>query len=152
MDSRIYIFRAFLIGLCVLALTFVLVPNLRQFARSLVNQNKREIISTLKSDLFKDGRIITIAKVKDNGWLYIEVYEQLVDGMQKSIDKIKLPDNNDGYFHLRGQATNLAIEDINQDGFKEILAPTYDANHVAHLNVYTYNPDTERFEVLQKNK
>lgn len=143
------ILRSLLAALCLAALVVVLVPSFNEYARNLLLPSKRTVLSTIRNDFFRDGRIIIIAKVKSEDWLYVEVYEQLVDGFQRTIDKIKLPDNQDGYFHYRGQATNLAIEDLDHDGQPEILAPTYDANHVAHLNVYKYNHVSKKFEVFQ---
>ena len=140
------VFRAFLVAICLASLIIAIVPSFRDSIRGWVTPPQRSVISTIRNDLFRDGRVIIIAKVKNDNWLYIEVYEQLVDGYRRLIDKIKLPDSNDGFFHFRGQATNLAVEDLDNDGKPEILAPTYDANHVAHLNIYKYNPLSNKFE------
>ena len=120
----------------------------RHQLRDLFIKETPKVLSTIQKDFFDDGRIIVFAKVKTSKGLFVQVYEKVTDGVSKSLANIRLPDNTDGYFHYRGQATNLALEDIDGDGTAEILAPSFDANQVAHLNVYTYNPATEQFEPL----
>ena len=51
---------------------------------------------------------------------------------------------------IKGQATNLALKDIDGDNSMEIIVPTYDSNLVAHLNVYKYDPFSRRFIQMSK--
>ena len=64
------------------------------------------------------------------------------------IAKIRLPDNKEGYFDFQGQATNLGLADINDDNIPEILAPSYDQRLEPHLNVYSFDPNTKAFRLL----
>jgi hypothetical protein len=143
--------KIFFTSLSVICLTLALVnfvPSWRNHIRELFISETPVVLSTIEKDFFEDGRIIVFAKIKSTQGLFVEVYEKVTEGFPKTITKIKLPDSIDGFFHFRGQATNLALDDIDGDGVAEILAPSFDPNHIAHLNVYTYNKATEQFEAL----
>ena len=77
--------------------------------------------------------------------IVVEVYGPLENGIQPLIDSILIPDRRDAYFDLQGRATNLALKDMNADGKPEIIAPSYDDEGVAHLNVYSYSEDAKKF-------
>jgi hypothetical protein len=123
-------------------------PDLRSSVRSATRTDFRQVLSTARGNLTGDGKQYTVAKIKTRDSLSLEVYETLEDGGTKLIERMILPDFRDGYFSFNGQATNLAIEDINEDGRPEILAPSFDQNLVGHLNVYTFNPDRKEFETI----
>jgi hypothetical protein len=61
------------------------------------------------------------------------------------VERIEITDARDAFFSFNGQATNLAIDDVNGDGRPEILVPTFDRNLVGRLNVFEYNNDTREF-------
>ncbi len=134
--------------ICISLIITVSVPAWRQELRNWFINETPIVLKTIKKDFFDDGRIIVFAKIKSSKGLFIEVYEKVTDGIPKTISKIRLPDDIDAYSHIRGEAKNLALEDVDGDGVPEIIAPTFDANQVAHLNVYTYNPSTKQFEAL----
>ena len=138
----------FLGAICIVLLAVVSVPSWHSHWRHLLISETPQVLSTIQKDYFDDGRVIVFAKVKTTKGLFIEIYEKVSEGFPNTLGNIRLPDNIDGFFHYRGQATNLALEDIDGDGRAEILAPTFDANQVADLNVYTYNSATEQFEPL----
>ncbi len=133
---------------CLILAIVNFVPSWRNHIRELFVSDTPVVLSTIEKDFFEDGRIIVFAKIKSTQGLFVEVYEKVTEGYPNTISKLKLPDNIDGFFHFRGQATNLALDDIDGDGRVEILAPSFDPNHIAHLNVYTYNKATEQFEAL----
>jgi hypothetical protein len=137
--------RVGLIGLFALAILAALHPDVRSEARGLFIRDYRTIVSTAKSDLFGAQSSVTIVKVKTREALALEIYEAAEDGTSRLIQKITLPDAKDGYFNFNGQATNLAVDDIDGDGRPEILAPSFDQNLVGRLNVYQFNPETKNF-------
>lgn len=151
MSVQVKTFFVTLGTLCALLLLVVSKTSWRANVRHWFVKENPIVLSTIERDYFEDGRKIVFAKIKTLRGLFIDVYEKVPDGFQKPISRVRLPDDNDGFFHFRGQATNLALEDIDGDGRDEILAPSFDENHVAHLNVYTYNPATEQFEMLPPN-
>lgn len=88
---------------------------------------------------------LRVLKVKKKDLLALEIYRVDENQQITLIQQLNLPDANDGYFHVNSQATNLAAIDIDQDGKSEIIAPSFDRNLVAHLNVYKFNPQAETF-------
>ena len=52
-----------------------------------------------------------------------------------------------GFFEYRGNSIQLAMSDVDGDGVMEVLAPTFDRQLMAHLNVYYY--DSHRNDFIQ---
>lgn len=124
-------------------------PELRSSVRGALLPEYRKVLSTARGDLMGNGTIFTVAKIKTRDSLSLEVYELLADGGTRLTQRVILEDKRDGYFNFNGQATNLAIDDINQDGRPEILAPSFDQNLVGHLNILTYS-ETDGFVALTR--
>lgn len=118
----------------------------RAAVRGFFLKDYREVLSTAKAHWSGSSIEYVVAKIKTRESLFLEIYETLPDGGSKLLEKIVLPDSRDGYFSFNGRATNLAIDDINEDGQPEILAPTFDSNLVGHLNVYSFNAERREFE------
>lgn len=130
------------------ALAFIAVvhPDVRASVRSTLRADYRTVISTAKGDLNGNGSIYTVAKVKTRDNIYLEIFENIADQAPKLVERIELADTRDAYFNFNGQATNLAIDDVDGDGRPEILAPTFDRNLVGRLNVFQYNDSTRDFQ------
>ncbi|HEY1078908.1 MAG TPA: hypothetical protein VGE46_02390 [Bdellovibrio sp.] len=62
------------------------------------------------------------------------------------MSKIPLFDARDGHVLMQGNATNLAITDVDKDGQLEIVVPTYDDQSVPRLNIFRYNPLNKAFD------
>ncbi len=143
-----FLFKA---GRLVLSTAFVtmlvaaLHPEVRSQIRGAVLKDYRTIVSTAAGDLHGTGEALKVVKVKTRDALYLEVYASEIDGTQKLLEKIEMPDSKDGFFSFNGQATNLAVDDIDGDGRPEILAPSFDQNLVGHLNVYRYDESSQAF-------
>ncbi len=91
-----------------------------------------------------------VVKVQTPEGLFVEVYGPIKDGVPPLLQSIKLPDKQDALFQFQGRATDLALEDLNNDGLFEIIAPTYDASLVPHLNIYQYKKDAKLFAPYEK--
>lgn len=124
----------------------ILHPTLRQAVQTEIFKPYRKVLSTVVGDVFGIGWEAEIAKVKTEKGIAIEVYGRAEEGVRPLITRIQLPDRRDGFFHFRGEAANLALHDISDDGHVEILAPTFDDNLIAHLNIYRFSPEQGRFE------
>lgn len=123
--------------------------GIRQTLRGHLLSGSRVVLSTTNAKLVLGGSDYTIAKIKGNDRLFVEIYENLANGGGSIlVEKFYLPDNRDGFFDFNGQATNLAIFDIDDDGAPEILAPSFDQNLVGRLNVYSFSPDRKNFDTL----
>jgi hypothetical protein len=131
--------RIILVGVFALMLVAALHPDVRSAVRGSVMKDYRMVVSTAHGDLLGNGVDLTVAKVRTRDALLIEIYEPKTNGGVKLIGRIELPDKKDGFFNFNGNATNLAIDDIQGDGRLEILAPSFDQNMVGHLNIYHYD-------------
>ena len=141
--------RTTMIAVCALMMFAALHPETRVFVRTLIsNSDQRTVISTAQAKLAGDARVFTVAKVRTDGQLSLEVFENYGDGQQKLVERIQLPDARDGYFDFNGHASNLALSDINGDGRPEIVAPTFDNNLVGHLNIYGFDPESNAFQKI----
>lgn len=163
-DRIIRIAHYTLIVLASAAFLSAVVPEVRAGVRGTLLKDFRSVVSTVTGDLSGDGRIFTVAKVKTRNNIYLEIFttvantstDTLVDGHSETIEaaapqlveRIEIPDSRDAFFSFNGQASNLAIDDVDGDGRKEILVPTFDRNLVGRLNVFQYNDSTRGFSRL----
>jgi hypothetical protein len=132
------VFTAMLIG--------TLHPELRASLRGTILYDFRVVVSTAHGDLLGEGIEMKVAKVRTRDALFVEVYEPRGEGNMRLLERIELQDKRDGYFNFNGQATNLAIDDIDGDGRPEILAPSFDQNLIGHINVYRYDKTLGAFQ------
>jgi hypothetical protein len=140
------------LGLVATAAFFAaVIPDVRASVRGTVMKDFRTVVSTATGDLGGDGNMFTVAKIKTRNNIYLEIFSSITDGAPQLVERIELADSRDAFFNFDGQATNLAIEDVNGDGRKEILAPTFDKNLVGRLNVFEYNSSTGGFNKVMRS-
>ncbi|HRK06232.1 MAG TPA: hypothetical protein PLZ57_00565 [Pseudobdellovibrionaceae bacterium] len=132
-------------GMALIAMITVLQPELRQSARGYLVQDYRKIVSTAQADLLGDGSQFTVAKVKTRDNIYLEIFQTLASGAPRLVERIEIPDARDAYFNFNGQASNLAIQDLNGDGRPEILSPSFDRNLVGRLDAFEYQQGLNEF-------
>lgn len=135
--------RAVLVALFAIMLIATMHPDVRSAMRGSFVKDQRMVVSTVHADLIGDGTRFQIAKIKTQDALLLEIYENLPNGGTRLIERTVMTDKRDGFFTFNGQATNLAVEDINGDGRPEILAPSFDNNLVGHVNIYSYDKDAK---------
>ncbi len=128
-----------------------IIPSVRSEVRGSILKDFRTVVSTATADLSGDGSLYTVAKIKTRNNIYLEIFSSLASGAPRLVERIELTDSRDAFFNFDGQATNLAIEDVNGDGQKEILAPTFDRNLVGRLNVIQYNSTTGGFNKVVRS-
>lgn len=148
--------------LAIVGFVAVVHPDVRTSVRGTLRSDFRTVVSTAKGDLSGTGVMFTVAKIKTRDNIYLEIFEtvieQTLDGDSETassaasessatrlVERIEISDARDAFFSFNGQATNLAIDDVNGDGRPEILVPTFDRNLVGRLNVFEYNNDTREF-------
>jgi len=156
-DSK---FRALLmaLGVCLLILlSAFFIPSWRGKLHSFVWGSERKILATLVEDLDRTGSSISIFKVSEKGKLFIELYsskapeEVLVTLQNRSFEllqKIELPGSVDGYVSFMGEATNLAVANLDNDPYLELIIPSYNYNLVASLDIIKFNPITKKYELM----
>lgn len=135
--------RLILSTLFIAGLVAALHPGVRNEIRSHVLKDSRTVVSTAVGDLRGDGTQLSIVKVKTRNSLVLEVYEPQAESSPKLLGRTEIPNAREGYFTFDGQATNLAVDDIDGDGRPEVLVPSFDSNMVGQLSVYRFNGDTK---------
>lgn len=106
----------------------------------------RQLLSTVIGDLRNDGKPIKILKFRTRDGLVLEFLGSGEAGARPLLDRVTLADPYDGYFDFGGEATRMAIVDLDGDKKFELIAPSFDQNLIAHLNTFKYNAQTEKFE------
>ena len=96
-----------------------------------------------------DGHPVKVLKLQTPEGVQVEIYNSPEGAGSSLIDRIRLQDRHNGFFDFQGEASQLAILDVNGDGLYEIIAPTFDERLNAHLNIFRYNPEVRRFEAFQ---
>lgn len=143
------IWSSMALGALLVSMFFLFNSSARQTLQLMFRPAEREVLSIAVMDILGNGQANRVVKVKTPDAIVIEVYGPLEDHGRKLIDTIRLPDKHDGYYHLLGQAVNLAIKDMDGDRLPEIVAPTFDADMNPHLNVFKFNKEIQRFEPYQ---
>lgn len=133
-------------------------PQLRLKVRSWFISSDRKILATLKEDIKTNGQLISVVKVKEKDKLYIEFYsikkkmqdetEEVHEAPFILLQKIELPGSIDGYVNFTGQATNLAVANLDEDPYLELIVPYYSSEFSANLEVIKYNSDLDYFELV----
>ena len=134
--------------LAVIAALVVLMPSTRIYLRHLLFTDTRQILSTVSGDVFGDGSAAKILKVETSEGIFLEIYQMASEFEPTLYQRIKLQDKSDGHFVLNGESSNLILNDVDKDSRIDILAPSFDRNLKAHLNVFTFNADQSRFVEL----
>ena len=113
----------------------------------LLEKPSRSVLAKILTYYGVDQAQILILKVKDSQGLQVEIYE--IDGQtsaQVFKQKFELSQDADAYVTIDKNSTNLALSDIDKDGYLDILAPSVDRNGNLRLNSFRYNPDLKNFE------
>ena len=136
-----------LLALVAMALvTVVVVPALRTKVKDVFVTPDREVLAKVSGKISTEGPQVTVLKIKNQNALSVEVFAAEEGGALALIAKIPLFEVRDGHFLLKGNATNLALMDVDNDGHLEIVAPTYDDQLVPRLNVFRYNVNSKSFD------
>ncbi len=159
-QTLIRVSQSLLALLAIVGFVAVIHPDVRTSVRSSLRSDFRTVVSTAKGDLSGTGVMFTVAKIKTRDNIYLEIFETVIEqtlddesetgsskgsSQQRLVERIEIADARDAFFSFNGQATNLAIDDVNGDGRPEILVPTFDRNLVGRLNVFEYNNDKREF-------
>ena len=161
MLSRIHLPSYFTAVITILSIGFLgllvmlMNPNLRETARNWYSGNDRKILATLTSTLDGTDKRYRIFKIKEKGSLFLEFYamNELGNGnaaqsSQELIQKIEIPNPIDGYVTFMGEATNLAVANLDGDPLLEILVPSYNLEFSASLDIIKYNAAFKKFELM----
>lgn len=130
------------LGLAVLGVSVIAsVPSWRDSVRSRFHGPYREIIAKARGDLTGEGLVVSVVKVKTQEGIQVEIYERGHDNDSETLlARLKFDERRDGHFNVRGQATNLALMDLDGDGILEVIVPVYDENLIPRLHVFRFDP------------
>ncbi len=134
------------VALFAASLLTALHPDIRAQVRGTLLNDYRMVVSSANGDLLSDGTPFNIIKIKTRDDIFLEVYRSSQEGKLELVEKIQMPQQRDGYFSFNGEATNLAVDDIDGDGRPEILVPSFDRDLVGHLNVFRFDPTAKNFQ------
>ena len=98
------------------------------------------------------GIFITVIKVKTKQGLKIEIYKS--QNINDSMDfwlEFPLEGSQDSFFNYHNQASNLILTDVDEDGFLDIMAPTYDEQQQARMNIFRYDDTLKTFVRMERN-
>lgn len=140
------IFRILAVAVFAISLTMVFHPDVRSSIRSIFVSDQRTVLSTAKGVFNSDEGEFSFIKIRTRHGIFVEVYRNNNSSSATLVDRIELLKHKDAFFTFNGQATNLAIDDIDGDNLPELLVPSFDSQLVAHLSVYKYNIGSHRFE------
>jgi hypothetical protein len=127
-------------------------PPTKQYFESFSAYQKRRILGTIRGELDDSGETTLFVKVQVGRQIFLEAYRSHPrDSVMEYLNKVVLPEKRDAYFHVNGQATNIALIDVNADGKLEILVPTLDESLFARLRVFEFDPTTGAFQSLPPN-
>jgi hypothetical protein len=122
-------------------------PQLRIKVRGYLLPSSRQVLATATGDFRGDGQDMFLIKIKESRQVHLEFYIKTKENL-KFTQRLTLKGPLDGYFTFQGEATNLAVTDIDPDAPLEILAPSFDDEFIAHLQIIKYNTWTQKFEFL----
>jgi hypothetical protein len=134
-------------GLLLVAMTVVAaVPSWSQSVRSIFFKKYRVLLAKTTGNLDGHGLQVVVIKVKTEMGLRIEVYHASQNNDPDTpMAAFDLDEKRDSHMNFRGKTTNLALTDLDGDGWLEIIAPSYDDNLIPRLNVFKFDPETKTF-------
>ena len=117
----------------------------REQIYSFWNPNQDRLLSTVVGDISGEGHYFKVLKFRTKQGVRMEFLKYHSNGIKELVREVNLPGPYNGFFEYRGHSVQLAMGDINGDGLMEVMAPTFDQNLKARLNVYYYHKDHQSF-------
>lgn len=127
----------------ILASFILLNPSIKSKTLALFVGTQREVLSQLIME--EAGQSYKILKVKTVEGLLIEIYK-VADDQFILLDSQTLTDKKDAHYKFGSKKHNLFLKDINNDGQSEIILPSLDKNMKARLNVFHFDPISEKLQ------
>lgn len=127
-------------------LTVAVVPSLRNSVKEIFSSNERVILAKATGSLTAEGPKVTVLKIRSKDSLMLEIYSEDPGQENTLMAKIPLYETKDAYFVVNGNATNLALTDVDNDEIMEIVAPTYNDQMVPRLNIFKFNRASKSFD------
>jgi hypothetical protein len=146
-------FQSIIIVLFLISMGLVVVvsvPNLKRSAKEFFLDEKRIILGKVQGEVTSAGEKFVILKIKQKDEIFVEVYKEEDKSEHLNfVQKITIPEKNEGSFTFRGEITNLAFADIDEDSFMEILVPAFSTDMTPRLHTFKFNSTNSTFEPMQ---
>lgn len=123
----------------------VLFSPARKWVQSRILPKEQKMLSIVHGDLMHNGSSIKVVKFKAITGIVLEFYSEIQNGSRYLINRVEIPNAQDGFFDHRGQAVQLAVVDLDGDGKMELLSPTFNEMMLARLNPYHYSSEQKAF-------
>jgi hypothetical protein len=140
------ILMSILAVLAMILLTVAIIPSFRNSVKEIFSSSERVILAKVSGNITVDGPRVTVLKIRSKDSLSLEVFSDDPGQENTLIAKIPLFETKDAYFVVNGNATNLALSDVDNDETVEIVAPTYNEQMVPRLNIFKYNRASKSFD------
>ena len=133
-------------------LLVALIPTWRERAQNLLRGRERLILAKSQAQVSPQGIFITVIKIKTKDGLVVEIYKsQDINQSMEFWLQFSLEGNQDSFFNYHNQASNLVLTDVDEDGFLDIMAPTYDEQQQARMNIFRYDEALATFVRMERN-
>ena len=142
-------FSISLLVFCIGLTAVVAIPQFRDAIRKQFISETRKVLAKATSNINADEQEYLILKVKHKSLIQLEIFLKSENNL-KFLQKFTLQGTFDGFFTFAGEATNLAITNLDYDPQLEILVPTFDDDFVAHLQIFKFNISSQQFELLNE--
>ena len=121
-------------------------PKLRQ---AILNDRiqTRQILAKIFAEF--SNKAYVILKIKTESGIDIEFFEKDAANNQRLKQKFSLTDDSEAFLMINTHSVNLGLNDIDNDGVLDIIAPTVDHNGNSRLNIFKFNHDLNQFVPVQ---
>ena len=120
-------------------------PTVREFIRKKVYSD-RKVISSATGYLLGNNTRVKALKIREHNNLVMEVYSNIsYSETPNLIGRFPLELSKDAYFNFKGVSTNLAFDDVDEDGKLELIVPGFDRHLTAKVSVYKFDQNVNAF-------
>lgn len=120
--------------------------DIRDYVKSKVYED-RKVLSSATGYILHNNTRVKALKIMENNNLILEVYSNIsYSDAPVLISRFPLEDlTKDAYFNFKGVSTNLAFDDVDQDGKLEVIVPGYNSHLTAKVAIYKFDNSNNEF-------
>ncbi len=121
--------------------------HVQKMVQPFFKSSTRAVLAKISLPFSGEADSFLILKVQDSSGLQIEIYTiNALSSTQTFKQKFDLPLDSDAYVTIDNNSANLALSDVDHDGYMDILAPSVDRNGSLRLNTFRFNSELKMFE------